>query len=126
MTASKVYFITDTLRCIYLFTSIDINECSANIDNCTQVCINTDGSYQCNCDSGYSLSSDGRTCLDINECDGHHGQHSCKQLCTNIDGGFRCGCHEGFQLDTDQITCIGLAQIDSNVYSIIVNDCILI
>ena len=42
---------------------IDINECAGNIDDCAQVCNNTDGSFQCSCNSGYSLSSNGRSCL---------------------------------------------------------------
>ena len=40
----------------------DINECSANTDNCAQTCTNTIGSYTCGCNSGYRLDSNGRTC----------------------------------------------------------------
>ena len=41
---------------------IDINECSLNSDGCDQLCTNTLGSFQCSCNSGYSLNVDGITC----------------------------------------------------------------
>ena len=41
---------------------IDIDECERNIDSCTQICINTNGSFQCSCISGYNLSSDRKSC----------------------------------------------------------------
>ena len=41
---------------------VDINECGQGTHNCEQLCINTVGSFVCNCRSGYRLSSDGRTC----------------------------------------------------------------
>lgn len=42
----------------------DINECEPPTEthNCEQRCTNTDGSYQCACDTGYELRGDGRTC----------------------------------------------------------------
>ena len=41
---------------------VDINECSLNTDQCAQNCQNTQGSYTCSCNSGYTLSSNGRSC----------------------------------------------------------------
>ena len=40
----------------------DINECTENIDGCNQLCMNTMGSYLCNCTIGYRLASDQRIC----------------------------------------------------------------
>ena len=40
----------------------DINECAEGIDNCAQLCIDTDGSYTCSCSLGYNLVEDGREC----------------------------------------------------------------
>ena len=34
-----------------------------DIDDCNQKCTNTNGSFQCSCNNGYSLSSDERSCL---------------------------------------------------------------
>ena len=33
----------------------DIDECKLHIDGCDQICINTPGSYRCDCRSGYTL-----------------------------------------------------------------------
>lgn len=93
-----------TLLIILLFT--DINECTADIDGCSQVCINMNGSFICGCNEGYTLNEDGRTCGDINECVA--GTHGCQQNCVNIDGGFRCECRQGFQLNVDGSTCSGI------------------
>ena len=41
----------------------DINECSEGISGCSQLCINTIGSYSCSCQFGYQLDSDSYTCL---------------------------------------------------------------
>lgn len=41
---------------------IDIDECSSQDNNCTQICTNTIGLYQCGCDVGYMLDADGFTC----------------------------------------------------------------
>ena len=40
----------------------DTNECQISNGNCSQNCINTNGSYFCTCTSGYSLAADGKTC----------------------------------------------------------------
>ncbi|KAI4888958.1 hypothetical protein NFI96_008568, partial [Prochilodus magdalenae] len=42
---------------------LDIDECaSKNETVCSQICINTPGSYKCECEKGYYLEQDGRTC----------------------------------------------------------------
>ena len=41
----------------------DINECSQGISGCSQQCINSIGSYKCDCNTGYYLSSNNHTCL---------------------------------------------------------------
>ena len=40
----------------------DIDECALDTDGCDQGCINTPGSFQCNCSEGYQLNEDGFTC----------------------------------------------------------------
>ena len=41
---------------------LDIDECRLGIDDCEQLCQDTDGSYICDCSLGYNLNVDGRTC----------------------------------------------------------------
>ena len=57
----------DVLRTCYvssLYT--DINECNTTNSeyehNCTHICNNTEGSYECLCMDGYELDVDGRNC----------------------------------------------------------------
>ena len=50
---------------IYLFQISDINECTLNTDGCSQGCTNTQGSYYCGCNSGYTLATNGRTCQGV-------------------------------------------------------------
>ena len=54
--------------CINIINSVDasildINECSQGISGCSQQCINSIGSYKCDCNTGYYLSSNNHTCL---------------------------------------------------------------
>ena len=39
-----------------------VNECSDGTHNCSQLCINTIGSFTCKCDDGYELDFDDVTC----------------------------------------------------------------
>lgn len=50
-------------------TLTDVDECSkadpknASGPGCSQMCVNTFGSYYCSCYSGYTLQPDHQTCL---------------------------------------------------------------
>ena len=41
---------------------MDDDECALGADNCEQVCVNTDGGFRCECNSGFVLNSDQTTC----------------------------------------------------------------
>ncbi|XP_017208271.1 collagen and calcium-binding EGF domain-containing protein 1 isoform X1 [Danio rerio] len=42
---------------------LDIDECANNNETvCSQMCVNTPGSYRCDCHSGFYLEDDGKTC----------------------------------------------------------------
>ena len=43
-------------------TCIDIDECASGLDECEQLCDNTEGSYNCSCMKGYELAENGRNC----------------------------------------------------------------
>jgi len=52
-------------------------------------CINTPGSYRCQCPPGYEIQADGRTCKDIDEC--HKGECQGRdKICVNTLGSFKC------------------------------------
>ena len=44
---------------------LDIDECSnqTSLNDCSDRCVNTVGSFMCACSSGYRLASDQRTCI---------------------------------------------------------------
>lgn len=44
---------------------LDINECKRGIDDCQQICINTIGGFNCECEFGYSLDDVNRKTCDI-------------------------------------------------------------
>lgn len=87
-------------------------------NDCNQVCFikQGNGSQACDCDAGYELDSDGKTCKDIDECkiDGI----KCSQLCHNREGGYDCQCYPGFHLEADTFTCTDIDEcLDPNLYS---------
>ena len=43
-----------------LYTYIDFPDCDGS--PCQQMCVETDGSYQCSCTNGYLLANDRRAC----------------------------------------------------------------
>ena len=40
----------------------DINECESDNGDCEQLCVNTLGSYQCECRDGFKVLEDDRSC----------------------------------------------------------------
>lgn len=77
----------------------NIDECSAHLDDCSQGCVDTPGSYYCYCHVGFiSYSSDNKTCQDVDECQAD--DHNCSGLfeCINTRGRFECMCRVGYSL----------------------------
>uniref|UniRef100_A0A8D0BVF1 Epidermal growth factor-like protein 8 n=1 Tax=Salvator merianae TaxID=96440 RepID=A0A8D0BVF1_SALMN len=44
------------------YCHVDVDECRAPVALCAHLCLNTAGSYKCQCNPGYSLEPDGRSC----------------------------------------------------------------
>nr|XP_015220808.1 PREDICTED: fibrillin-3 [Lepisosteus oculatus] len=77
-------------------TREDMNECQENPGICVNgICINTDGSFRCECPFGYNLDYTGVNCVDTDECS--IGNPCRNGTCTNVVGGFECACQEGFE-----------------------------
>uniref|UniRef100_UPI00358EA769 latent-transforming growth factor beta-binding protein 1-like isoform X2 n=1 Tax=Myxine glutinosa TaxID=7769 RepID=UPI00358EA769 len=71
--------------------TLDVNECT-NSSSCGThaYCFNTNGSFECICDQGYS-SDIGGDCVDVDEC--KVLEDACgSALCENVDGSFVCVC----------------------------------
>ncbi|XP_019723478.1 latent-transforming growth factor beta-binding protein 4 isoform X1 [Hippocampus comes] len=77
----------------------DVDEC-LNESACEteRVCVNTVGSFRCNCLPGYRTFGRGRPCRDIDEC---LEENWCPPTgeCVNTPGSFRCVCPQGYALD---------------------------
>ena len=63
-----------------------------------------DGTYECSCDSGYVLGSDGHSCQDIEECSVDNG--GCDHTCHEELGSFYCSCRDGYELASDNKGCV--------------------
>lgn len=80
----------------------DTNEClNTTSPACkyNQNCVNTIGSYICNCKPGYSLIISNNTCVDINECD--QSPCSVNATCVNTEGSFLCPCKQYYKEDSN-------------------------
>uniref|UniRef100_A0AAZ3Q2V8 Fibrillin 2b n=1 Tax=Oncorhynchus tshawytscha TaxID=74940 RepID=A0AAZ3Q2V8_ONCTS len=75
------------------------------------VCINTDGSFRCECPFGYNLDYTGVNCVDTDECS--IGNPCGNGTCTNVVGGFECSCHEGFEPGS-MMTCEDINECSLN------------
>ncbi|XP_053393488.1 uncharacterized protein LOC123564875 isoform X1 [Mercenaria mercenaria] len=76
----------------------DIDECDTNTDLCqdsSTICMDTDGSYICECKPGYERVND-YACADIRECDDEKG--GCSTRCVEEPGPYKCECDPGFEL----------------------------
>ncbi|XP_046720263.1 fibrillin-1 [Silurus meridionalis] len=89
----------------------DTDECKdPNICHNAQ-CINTDGSFRCDCHIGYTLDSSGANCTDIDECS--VGNPCGNGTCSNVIGGFECVCEEGFE-PGPMMTCEDVNECSQN------------
>ncbi|XP_019861229.1 PREDICTED: fibrillin-2-like [Amphimedon queenslandica] len=94
----------------------DINECLSGTKLCHDLaeCVNTNGSYECQCQSGYELDTNGFTCVDSNECT--DGSNTCLDdiYCHNTVGNYYCSCPSGYLKDaTDPHKCHDIDECSS-------------
>ena len=113
----------------------DMDECNTPsfTSDCdvNAVCINTRGSYKCQCKTGYEANSydgtegtvpfnltdrsispkketqgtvKGLVCNDINECEARRDNCPQYSVCENNDGSFTCYCPAGFQSGSDELS----------------------
>ncbi|XP_027562734.1 latent-transforming growth factor beta-binding protein 4-like, partial [Neopelma chrysocephalum] len=84
----------------------DVDECGSGTP-CAPPgrCLNTEGSFVCECPRGYRAGPSGTSCHDINEClEGEfcfpHGE------CLNSEGSYSCLCAQGYAPNPEGTACI--------------------
>ncbi|KAM9496300.1 fibulin-7 isoform 3-T3 [Clarias gariepinus] len=72
-------------------------------------CIELEGSMQCTCEQGYSISSQDRgLCTDIDECELFRMTQTgrlCMHTCINTAGSYYCQCPTGYSVNKDNRSC---------------------
>ncbi|XP_012989768.3 latent-transforming growth factor beta-binding protein 4 isoform X2 [Esox lucius] len=84
----------------------DVDECQVP-DTCgtDRLCVNTDGSYRCDCKPGFRTGGHGRQCRDINEC--LEGDFCFpKGECVNTVGSYQCVCSQGYTTSSNGSSCL--------------------
>ncbi|XP_053532098.1 adhesion G protein-coupled receptor E5 isoform X2 [Ictalurus punctatus] len=103
-------------------TCVDENECEYE-NTCGEhsVCLNTNGSYYCQCTKGFTSGTTNFTattgqCRDINECT-ENSTSPCPEnaVCVNTIGSYQCTCLPGFQDKKvgSTYTCADVDECDS-------------
>ncbi|XP_070360672.1 pro-epidermal growth factor isoform X3 [Equus asinus] len=101
----------------------DQKVCKLRKSDCRgNVCGQDPKSHLCACVEGYTLSQDGKSCEDVNEC--AFWNHGCTLGCENIPGSYYCTCPVGFVLLPDGKRCHELISCPSNA-SECSHDCVL-
>ncbi|KAJ8373185.1 hypothetical protein AAFF_G00270180 [Aldrovandia affinis] len=105
-------------------TCTDVDECTDTVPYCgsNATCFNTDGSYYCQCHSGYgtksgnvnfTIISSKESCGEINECLKNKKLCGPNATCKNTMGSYYCTCQTGYHssngkevfLADDGVTC---------------------
>lgn len=80
MKRQQIFF----FKLLELFSISDTNECEQpGVCGPHGECLNTDGSFHCVCEQGFSISADGRTC---------EGKINCRKSCNLLHYKQREGC----------------------------------
>ena len=89
-------------RLSLIYTSLDVDECAIANGGCEHECINTEGSFYCDCREGYMLESNNRTCEgNENMCIDHGKKDSRTVLRYYIDQSLSTGTNSSFHYSTD-------------------------
>ncbi len=84
----------------------DVNECTNGVADCdpnTSRCLNSPGSYLCECKDGFERVGD--ACVNIDECARDTDRCDVNANCSDKTPGYSCECRPGFQSQPDGLSC---------------------
>lgn len=84
----------------------DIDECLEGTSGCDHTCVNSPGSYHCQCDDGFNLFGGQGSpgfCYPKNMCG--EGNGGCEGPCYSSNGKSVCSCGDGLRLADDGKSC---------------------
>ncbi|XP_053937725.1 matrilin-4 isoform X3 [Cuculus canorus] len=80
-----------------------VDMCMDQEHGCQHSCVSTPGSFYCECNPGYRLNVDAKTCSPIDAC--ADGRHGCQHQCVSTRGSYSCRCRAGYYLNQDKKSC---------------------
>jgi hypothetical protein len=104
-----VRFHVFSMSILILFLNTDIDECELIAGLCENGrCVNTHGSFRCECPPGYPYESTLHKCQDFDECAEWQSPCAGNARCENTPGSFECKCPSGYKLAANKRICEGM------------------
>ena len=87
---------------------------STSVCDNNSICVNTVGSFKCDCKSGWNKTNHNDYCSDVNECRDNSSIIRCSNnsICHNLQGSYECNCFEGFMALGSNMTCLDINECD--------------
>lgn len=82
--------------------TVSHNLCDQNNGGCEHFCRMESAHFFCECDKGFQLGDDGKSCEPLDVCQGA----PCEFECLPLPDGYRCACPEGYMLAPDERSCL--------------------
>nr|XP_022333526.1 mucin-like protein [Crassostrea virginica] len=96
---------------------VNVNECAdPSLCSATEVCVDSQGSYSCQCIDGYQRNATG-VCQNVDECLASLDNCSSTETCQDIPGSFLCPCKAGYQRNSTSGNCIDLDECQEGIHS---------
>ncbi|XP_076037131.1 uncharacterized protein LOC143022668 isoform X3 [Oratosquilla oratoria] len=84
---------------------------------CGHVCVPTPGSFRCQCRAGFTLTADGKTCIQDSVTDRCQETNPCEHICMDTGVSIECSCRQGFQLGQDERSCTDIDECQLGIHA---------
>ncbi|XP_069099927.1 matrilin-4 isoform X1 [Pleurodeles waltl] len=102
-------YLVETFDLIHQFTKkfqdklCEVDMCTEMDHGCEHTCVNVPDSYYCECNPGYRLGEDGKSCSLIDMC--AEMDHGCAHICVSVPGSYHCECKPNYKRNEDGKSC---------------------